>query len=223
MVGGLILFIVEGPSDQDALLPFITKEIYNNKIRTTIKIMHGDLLTAFAEGTRNFSTIPANVRGQVEKMIKNYLSDPATKLEQIKAKDINKVYYVTDMDDCYFSQARHSINKRNCLNYMFNFNEIKVSEKRLVPFELIFFSKKLEVVIDNNYEDLSDEEKEKIAIEFSEKSLKDRSFFIDTFKCDELKTWESYRESYNGIKEYRERSCNMNNFLDEIEEWKSEI
>ena len=55
-----------------------------------------------------------------------------------------------------------------------------------------------------------------MAIEFSEKALFDDEFFIKVFKNDStLKIWETYRESYEGIKNYKGRACNMNNFLDE--------
>lgn len=33
----VVLFVVEGPSDQDALIPFIEKEVQKNKIKTTVK------------------------------------------------------------------------------------------------------------------------------------------------------------------------------------------
>ena len=57
-----------------------------------------------------------------------------------------------------------------------------------------------------------------MAMDFFEKSLLDDDFFIKVFKNDSsLKIWKSYRESYEGIKTFRGRACNMNNFLDEYE------
>lgn len=57
-----------------------------------------------------------------------------------------------------------------------------------------------------------------MAIEFSERALADDTFFTKVFKSDNnLKIWESYRESYEGIKNFRGRASNMNNFLDEYE------
>ena len=64
--------------------------------------------------------------------------------------------------------------------------------------------------------EFTDIEKEKMAIEFSEKALLNDKFFIEVFKNDsKLQTWETYRESYEEIKNYKGRACNMNNFLDE--------
>ena len=64
--------------------------------------------------------------------------------------------------------------------------------------------------------EFTDIEKEKMAIEFSEKALLNDKFFIEVFKNDsKLQIWETYRESYEGIKNSKGRACNMNNFLDE--------
>ena len=43
MKGGVILFIVEGPSDQDAITAFIANEVVKQNIRVTVKVMHGDV------------------------------------------------------------------------------------------------------------------------------------------------------------------------------------
>ena len=45
MKGKVILFIVEGPTDKDAIMPFITEELSREKIKVTVKIIHGDILT----------------------------------------------------------------------------------------------------------------------------------------------------------------------------------
>lgn len=83
-------------------------------------------------------------------------------------------------------------------------------------FETIFFSKDLEHVLTGIERKYSDEEKKRIAIEFGSKSLEEENFFIKTFEDTSIKTWDSYRESYDGIKKFAGKSCNMNNLLDEI-------
>ena len=104
------------------------------------------------------------------------------------------------------------------MSKIFNFNTIDLIKRNEIPFETIFFSKNLEHVTYGEEKEFSNLEKEKMAIEFSERALADDSFFTKVFKSDNnLKIWESYRESYEGIKTFRGRASNMNNFLDEYE------
>lgn len=219
----VVLFVVEGPSDQDALIPFIENEIQKNKMRTTVKNMHGDILTKYIDGTRRYEVTSSNVRKKLTDKIEEYLDSNIVKSEQIKRKDLKKIYYITDTDYCFFQEFEHSKNKSECLRKIFYFEKLKLKNNIEVKIETIFFSKHLEHVLKNIEENLSNEEKAKIAIEFSKESLKNRDFYINTFKDQEnLKTWESFSEAYTNIQNYKGRACNMNNLLNELEEWKND-
>lgn len=222
MKGNVILFIVEGPTDKDALMPYIEQELLNLKLKTTVQIMHGDILTVYESGKRQYKVGPHNVRQELIKSITAFFSTPTKKSEQIKMQDITKVYYITDTDYCFTQKFPHSVNKRQCLQTMFYFNALGLTKKNDVPFKLIFFAKHLEHILINESKDHSDEEKEKIAVEFGERSLLEENFFINTFRDVNIKSWETYKKSYIGIKTYVGRACNMNNLLDEIDEWKNE-
>ena len=177
MKGKVILFIVEGPSDHSALIPYIEEKLKILKLRVTVKEMHGDVLTEYIQNTRRFKINPSNVKGELKKSISAYFNQASVKAEGIKLTDVIKVYYVTDIDYCFHEKESHHKNKAK---------------------------------------EFTDIEKEKMAIEFSEKALLNDKFFIEVFKNDsKLQTWETYRESYEGIKNYKGRACNMNNFLDE--------
>lgn len=218
MKRGIILFIVEGPSDHTALIPFIEERLIRmKKFRVTVKEMHGDILTEYINGTRQFQVKPSNVKGEIKKIIQKYLNQPSIKAEQISQKDIIKIYYVTDTDYCFFGDKDYHKNKMECLNKIFNFNDIEIYKNRKIPFETIFFSKNLEHIIANDMRDFSDKEKEKIAIKFSEKSLIEDNFFIEFFYSKDIKKWNSYKNSYENIKKYKGRACNMNNFIEEYE------
>lgn len=217
MKGKVILFIVEGPSDQDALIPWIAEELRKLRIRATVKVVYGDILTEYiVQYSRNFSVTPSNVKGEVKKLIDNYLKTSTVKSDQIKMRDIEKIYYVTDTDNCFIEIGDTPTNKKNCLLKMFNFHSIELSSEKKIKFEVIFFAKNLEDVMYSN-ENATNEEKEKLSIEFGIESLKNREKFISTFKNSDLKTWDTYEESYSGIKIYVGRACNMNNLIDEIE------
>ena len=200
MKGGVILFIVEGPSDQDAITAFIANEVVKQNIRVTVKVMHGDILTKYSGYNKEFSVDSSNVKGEIKKLILEYLNSTTVKSSYIKINDIRKIYYMTDTDNCFLKTEAHSVNKK-------------------VEFEVIFFAHNLEHVIDENSNKLTDEEKEQIASDFAVESLNDRNYFIKTFTTS-LMTWDSFKESYKGIKSYKDRACNINNLLNEIEEWK---
>ena len=69
MKGNVILFIVEGPTDKDALMPYIEQELLNLKLKTTVQIMHGDILTVYESGKRQYKVGPHNVRQELIKSI----------------------------------------------------------------------------------------------------------------------------------------------------------
>lgn len=216
MKGSVILFIVEGPSDHSALIPYIQERLQKLKLKVTVKEMHGDILTEYIKNTKEYKINSSNVKGELKKSISSYFNLASVKAEKIKLSDIIKVYYVTDIDYCFSEKQSHHKNKSECLSKIFNFNTINLIKKNEIPFETIFFSKNLEHVTYGEEKEFSNLEKEKMAIEFSERALADDAFFTKVFKSDNnLKIWESYRESYEGIKNFRGRASNMNNFLDE--------
>lgn len=218
MKGSVILFIVEGPSDHSALIPYIQERLQKLKLKVTVKEMHGDILTEYIKNTKEYKINSSNVKGELKKSISSYFNLASVKAEKIKLSDIIKVYYVTDIDYCFSEKQSHHKNKSECLSKIFNFNTINLIKKNEIPFETIFFSKNLEHVTYGEEKEFSNLEKEKMAIEFSERALADDTFFTKVFKRDNnLKIWESYRESYEGIKNFRGRASNMNNFLDEYE------
>ena len=218
MKGSVILFIVEGPSDHSALIPYIQERLQKLKLKVTVKEMHGDILTEYIKNTKEYKINSSNVKGELKKSISSYFNLASVKAEKIKLSDIIKVYYVTDIDYCFSEKQSHHKNKSECLSKIFNFNTINLIKKNEIPFETIFFSKNLEHVTYGEEKEFSNLEKEKMAIEFSERALADDTFFTKVFKSDNnLKIWESYRESYEGIKNFRGRAYNMNNFLDEYE------
>ena len=218
MKGSVILFIVEGPSDHSALIPYIQERLQKLKLKVTVKEMHGDILTEYIKNTKEYKINSSNVKGELKKSISSYFNLASVKAEKIKLSDIIKVYYVTDIDYCFSEKQSHHKNKSECLSKIFNFNTIDLIKKNEIPFETIFFSKNLEHVTYGEEKEFSNLEKEKMAIEFSERALADDTFFTKVFKSyNNLKIWESYRESYEGIKNFRGRASNMNNFLDEYE------
>ena len=217
MKRGIILFIVEGHSDQDALAPYITKRLDKLKRGLSIEVMHGDILTEYIENTKSFKVNAQNIKGEIKKIIENHFKSQRVKAEQIQIKDVIEVIYITDTDYCYLKKDKVSLNKKECLNKLFNFNEIEIRKNKIIEFKVIYFSKNLEHILKGSERDFSSEEKKRISLEFGKKAYEEENFFIETFNNENLKIWETYELSYKNIKTCTKRACNMNNFLDELD------
>ena len=127
--------------------------------------------------------------------------------------------YITDTDRCFLENKKHQINKKRCLETLFKVDNIslgKGSAIKNIPFNIIFMSENLENVLLLESKDFSDDEKKRIANKFSEDCENDFQKYIETFIRKEVKTWESYLESYDGIETCKEIASNMNNFLKEF-------
>lgn len=218
----MILFIVEGPSDHYALIPYIEDKFAQQRVKVTVDEIHGDILTEYIENTRIYKVNKNNVRKELITRIKQYLNSQDVKSQNIKAKDIIAVHYVTDTDYCFSQNTDSSVNKKECLLKMFNFDNLELIKDSLIPFKVIFLSKHLEHIINDTEENLSALEKEKIAVDFGDRSRKENNFYESTFRNKSVKTWKNYAESYKGIVSYVGKASNMNNLLDEIEEIKND-
>lgn len=86
----------------------------------------------------------------------------------------------------------------------------------MIPFEVLFFSTNLEHVVHNNCNKLTDKEKGELAVKFDKEVNNDPNLFASTFVITGLKTWDNYRDSYNGIKTYKGRACNVNILISEL-------
>lgn len=211
----IILAIVEGPSDEIALIIPLFEEMLKKRLKINVKVMHGDILTRFIDKTEIFQITSGNVKLEITNLINEYIK----KEPLLKQRDLLKVIYITDTDRCFFDEKKHHLNKRNCLDTLFKINEItlgKGSAVKNIPFDVIFMNENLEHILTLKSKDFSDDEKKEIANRFSEECEKDFKKYIETFTHNKIKTWISYDESYTEIKKYENVASNMNNFLKEF-------
>lgn len=214
-MGTIILAIVEGPSDETALIIPLFEEMMKKRLKINVKVMHGDILTRFISETERFQITSGNVKSEITKLIDQYIK----KEPLLKQRDLLKVIYITDTDRCFFDEKRHHLNKRNCLDTLFKIKDIslgKGSATKSISFNVIFMNENLEHILTLESKDFTDDEKKAIANRFSEECEESFSKYIETFTQDEIKTWNSYDESYIGIKKYEDVASNMNNFLKEF-------
>ncbi|MGL6130825.1 MAG: hypothetical protein ACRCZ9_04295, partial [Fusobacteriaceae bacterium] len=221
MPGKVMLFIFEGTSDNTTLAPYIDELIKECKLSLTVEIVKGDNTSAWIEegGKKikdKFKWTPSMIRQDMIGLIKNHISKNSS-IPDLKPKDIYKIYYVTDTDDCFqYPELLDKINKSRCMKSIFGFDKLKLAPSVEIPIELIFFARDLEHVTIHNTAELTGEEKNRLALKFSGDVFIIEGLFEYTFIKNELKIWDSYSESYTGITKYVGRACNMNNLLEEI-------
>lgn len=65
----VIIFMVEGPSDEDALVVPLENELVSKKIRVKTKVLHTDILTKYSDGEK-FETTTEEKR-KISKVFSN--------------------------------------------------------------------------------------------------------------------------------------------------------
>lgn len=221
MPGKVMLFIFEGTSDNTTLAPYIDELIKECKLSLTVEIIRGDNTSAWIEedGKKikdKFKWTPSTIRQDMIGLVKNHISKNSS-IPDLKPKDIYKIYYVTDTDDCFqYPEMVDKVNKSRCMKSIFGFDKLKLAPNVEIPIELIFFARDLEHVTIYNEVELTGEEKNELALKFSGDVFTTEGLFEYTFTRNGLKIWDTYSESYTGITKYVGRACNMNNLLEEI-------
>lgn len=206
----IILFVVEGPSDEDALIVPLEKELNEKRIKVKTEVLYTDILTKYiSKDSKEFQITKNNVIGELKKIIKQKINKE--KFRGIKIKDIGKIIYITDTDNCFFKEE-HSKNKKECLKVLFKIDLFPIDKKE-ISFKVIFMSQNLEHVIIGELQEFSDDEKREISNNFSKKCEEDFNKYVELFESDEVKKWETYEKAYHGIEETNDRASNMNCLL----------
>lgn len=126
MKNKVIIFMVEGPSDEEALVIPLENELVSKKIRVKTKVLHTDILTKYSDREK-FETTTSNVVSKVKAIIEDFFNK--FKYLNLKYKDIGKIIYVTDTDNCFFKDAKHSQNKKECLKVLFYIKSIFLGKR----------------------------------------------------------------------------------------------
>lgn len=160
------------------------KKLRELNLAVKVKIIAGDKLTRYIENIKNYDITPQNVRGKIQGMLKEFMNSSNIKADYLKWKDIFKIYYVTDTDNCFQNKSMHSSNKKECLKKMFNFETVNIikNNQSSKKFEIILFSNNLEHVLYGKLEELTDAKKEELSKEFGEKTLKEEWNFKEKFR-----------------------------------------
>lgn len=218
----IILFIVEGTSDEYALSPLIDKLINQNLVR--FSVMRGDI-TAFPDGIYKNKSIEE----RLEIALKKYLA----KNRPLRKKDIEKIIFVTDTDGVFipdsliyekedqksfyyqdnglYCQIKENAIKRNQVKKE---NLTRIVEMEFlddIPLEAYYFSCNLDDTLYGE-KNLSSRLKEDYADDFSENFYLKEEDFINFIFQDDIANQEEYYSSWDYIKESNHSLLRGSNF-----------
>lgn len=203
----IIIFIVENSKYKNYLLVPLEKALYNKKIK--IKSLYMDSLIEI----KNMD------KSQVTKKIRDLVRQLLIKDNFISASDIGKIVYVVDIDECFYKNTEQNLNKQNFLKVLFNIEFIplgKKNSKDVTEFEVVFMSRNLTNIIHEDENSYSNDEIEEKLKAFSNRCFESFEEYIKLFGDNNVRYWNSYKESYNGILTTTTKSSNMNCLLEEL-------
>jgi hypothetical protein len=209
----VLIFIAEGPTDEDTLSPVLKKIFHNEEVR--FHIVHGDMTSNWAVSVNNaMKTVYQHVeterqrygyhKNDILKVI--HLVDidgvfiPPDKVTQQKVRDIQ--YY----DDRVEASNPKRVQERNerksgILNRLSETGKVGT-----IPYQVYYFSRNLEHVFHDRTGNLTDEEKVTFADTFADHYLTNPSEFITflsesdfTVPGDYNDTWEFIRQGLNSL------------------------
>ncbi len=220
----VILFVVEGLSDKDALEPIVSELIDTSLVR--FEVLRCD---ATASASIYEPYYRKTMKDRIKIIVDNYLENN----RGIQKKYIEKIIYITDTDGCfidnkyiYFSGNDKEFRYEDDGIYTNNVegakqrNEFKSRNLNILnsasriynlQIETYFFSCNLDHVL-YNIRNLKQESKEKHAIAFAEQYEGKEQEFIKFLSEEDIPMGEGYRESWTQIRESLNSLLRHSNF-----------
>lgn len=223
----IILLLVEGPTDEEALALIYSRLIKTQDIE--FDVLHTDIT---ADEGMTVRYIEEKIQTELEKYLR--------KNPFIEKNDILKVIQIVDTDGAFvpaslvkqsetgrteyydtYIEARNKdrLIRRNISKRGIVFHLSKISQIADVPYEIYYFSRNLEHVLHNIGGDLSDEEKEDLAFEIAdmysgqpEEFLKLLFYSDFHVEGDYEATWAFIMKGGNSLKRY----SNMSVFFERL-------
>ncbi len=210
MVGKkIVLVIVEGPTDDDALGVIFQRFFDDNTVR--VEVVHGDIT---AERFVNSSNILKRIKEIVQHSLDYY---------KLRKTDLLRIIHLVDTDGAFVpnsaiqldkeaskpiysvtniktnnpqkvvqrnAQKKENLTKLHSANYIWN----------SIPYSVFYLSSNLDHALYNEL-NLTDEEKEKKALEFAEEYIDNISAFVKFIRESEFSVVDDYLSSWSFIKQ----------------------
>lgn len=222
----VILFLVEGSTDEDALSPVLKKLFHNTLVR--FHVVNGDISTDLSVDSRNaVNTVNNHIkremtrygfrRGDLIRIIHLIDTDGAfIPNDHVEAGDVPRIQYE---ENCILTKqvpqtvARNE-RKQRVINKLCSTKKVGGT-----PYQVYYFSRNLEHVLHNDNGSLTDEEKIACADEFADTYTDDPQGFVQflmesdfTVSGDYSETWEFIFAGTNSL----HRHCNIHLMLADI-------
>lgn len=223
----VVLFVVEGSTDETALQPILKKLLQNDKVK--FDVLHRDI-------TSDIKCTTKNIKEKIGREINEYLD-----VSKLKKKDIKEIVHLIDTDGSFITDDAIEEKKQGEIEYTEEKILVKNKEKleernrrktaivkllctterilRDIPYRIYYFSRNREHVLNNVTENLSTDEKWDLAEEFSDRYENDVEGFCELMcnssfsKGDKYKeSWEFILDGTNSLKRY----CNFHIFLKDL-------
>lgn len=210
----VILFIVEGPSDETSLGLLLTRLFRDSAVH--VDVFHGDASIA---GLYDDYSVDDNVVNILTEQIVDYVST-----QPYNWDDIQKLVWITDTDGAYIDDKRVIASKDGQNHYcedhieaanvkdMLRRNKTKkINTKKLcsrsklthggvsVPLESYYMSRNIEHVLHGEGGELDDDAKEELSHQFRRKYRNDLEGFCDFLREPEVAVPGNYKESWDFI------------------------
>ena len=202
----VVLFIVEGPTDENAFSG-VMKELYAQQ-RVVFRVVHGDIT---ADKSVNAQNAISAVNQQVKDQMKKY---------GLHKTDILQIIHLTDTDGAFVPEE--SIRYGAAEKLVYGLDEICVpdgdhiaernrkksevmtklsstKEVATIPYRLYYLSRNLEHVLFNDMADLTNSQKMDYADRFSDRYSEDVDGFVTYMSKSEFTAPGNYRETWQFI------------------------
>ena len=188
----IVLVIVEGPSDAEALERYFSKYFESSTIH--MKIMYGDI-------TSKKGINQSNIKARLGNEIKVYAEN-----NHFKAKDVQQIIHLVDMDGAFINNSA-IIEDTTKDNFVYTFENIIVSNRQeaiernerkrenlnvlssrtsvmwnSIPYKIYYMSCNLDHVL-HDKPNATDDEKKTNSLAFTEKYYGDINEFIKFVDC----------------------------------------
>lgn len=203
----VVLVIVEGPSDEDALGVLFQRFFDKNTVR--VKVVHGDITT---ERQINSSNILNHITEIVKQSLKEYKLNKTDLLQVIHIVDTDGAY-IPDSAIVFDENAKKPIycpiqiktdNPEGLVqrNQQKKTNLTKLYSTRFIwcniPYSVYYLSSNLEHALYDEL-NLTDEEKEKKALLFAKKYMNDIPSFVEFVQDSDFAVVNGYLPSWSFI------------------------
>lgn len=221
----VILFIVEGPSDEDALSPVFKKMFQSTEVR--FHVVHGDFSTQFTTNTANAINI---VNDHIKQEMDRY---------GFKRSDILRIIHLIDTDGAFIPAEKVVYGEVPKITYgedeiisgnpqgTIQRNERKSGvikrlyakhDIRQTPYAIYYFSRNMEHVLHNQQGDLSDDEKIELADHFTDTYQSNPQDFQAFLSDSNFTVTGNYRDTWSFIfaeTNSLHRHCNLHLVFEE--------